>query len=160
MEFNRDSDLYAFAKNYIIAEILFFIGTGILIVFKMMFDLDITSLLEGTFLGTQSNGLFTAAGSPEQMDWIMSNILGWPISAFLALFSSLLLIAGFVVLAILIPLQIDVFSGSNAITPEALPVGVMFLLCWGFFPVFYIMRSTFIGWGKGFTRIFSGSSSK
>ncbi|MCK5346699.1 MAG: hypothetical protein KAR20_24995 [Candidatus Heimdallarchaeota archaeon] len=160
MEFKRDSDLYAFAKNYIIAEILFFLGTGILIVFKMMFDLDIHSLLKGTFLGTQSNGLFAAAGSPEQVDWIMTNILGWPVSAFLALFSSLLLIAGFAALAILIPLQIDVFTGTNAISAEALPVGLMFLICWGFFPMLYITRSTYIGWAKSFTRIFTGSPSE
>jgi hypothetical protein len=77
VELNRNSDLFVFAKNFIIAEILFFIGTGALIAYKMMFQLDIPELLEGTFLGSQSTGLFTEAGSPEQINWISTNLLGW-----------------------------------------------------------------------------------
>ena len=58
-------------------------------------------------------------------------------------------------LGILIPLQVDVFTGGNAINAEALPVGLMFLICWGLIPMLYIMRSSFIGFFKRIFGIFS-----
>jgi hypothetical protein len=129
-----------------VAEILFFIGSFILILFKVVFNLDMGELLQGTFIGSAATGLFTEAFSQAQINWILNNILLWWINAFLALFSSLLLISGFFALAILLPLGIDVFSGGNPIAVEAMPVGILFLLCWGFLPMMYVVRSTWVGW--------------
>jgi len=159
MRFKRDSTLVSFLINYIAAEILFFIGSGILVIFKMSFELDMEDILTGTFLGKSSTGLFTSAFSDTQIDWLISNIILWPINVFLALFSSLLLLSGFFALAILIPLQIEVFTGINAIDARAIPVGVMFLICWGLIPCLYIMRNTFFGWGNKIKGIFVRSPS-
>lgn len=146
LEFSRDSDIVNFIINYLVAEFLFFVGTSIIIVFKVLFNLDVGELLQGTFIGSTVTGLFTEAFSQEQIAWIFNNLLLWWINVFLALFSSLLLISGFFALAILLPLGVDVFSGSNAIAAEAMPVGILFLLCWGILPLMYIVRSSWINW--------------
>lgn len=154
MELKRNSTLVGFLINYIAAEILFFIGSAILIIYKMSFELDMEDILTGTFLGNSSTGLFTAAFSPEQIDWLMSNAILWPVNVFLALFSSLLLLSGFFALAILLPLGVDVFTGNNSVDARAIPVGIMFLLCWGIFPCLYMLRRTVFGWGNRIKRIF------
>lgn len=159
MPIKHDSSLVRFFINYLAMEILFFIGSGILAIYKMTFDVEMNEILAGTFLNSSSAGLFTTAFSPSQVNWILSNILLWPINVFLALFSSLLLLSGFFALAILIPLQIDVFSGANAINSEAISVGIMFLICWGIIPCLYIMRNTFYGWGGRIKGVFSNSPS-
>lgn len=150
LRINRESDWYQFIVNYIIAEILYFIGTGILVVTKIIFSLNMEELTNGTFLGGASSGLFTEALSPEQVDWIVNALLLWPINVLITLFSSLLLVAGFFALIILVPLQtfvenLDIFEGANAISPAAMPVGFLFLICWGAIPLAYILRSSWIG---------------
>ncbi len=146
MVLNRDSDIVNLIINYLIAEVLFFVGSFIIIIFKVVFNLNMGELLQGTFIGSAATGLFTDAFSPEQVQWIINNILLWWINVFLALFSSLLLISGFFALGILLPLGVDVFSGRNAIAAEAMPIGILFLLCWGILPLTYVIRSTWIGW--------------
>ncbi|PWI47316.1 hypothetical protein CEE45_12540 [Candidatus Heimdallarchaeota archaeon B3_Heim] len=159
MEFKRDSTLVRLLFNYLIAEILFFIGSGILVIYKMSFELDMEDLLTGTFLGSSSLGLFTEGLGSTQIDWLTTNLFLWPVNVFFALFSSLLLLAGFFALAILIPLQVDVFTGGNAIDARAVPVGIMFLICWGLFPCLYMIRSTFLDWGSKIKGVFVRSPS-
>ena len=126
---------------------------------KMMYNLDIPGLLAGTFLDSSIEGLFGQAFDTAQQEWILSAIIMWPLHMLIAFLSSLLLIAGIVALAILIPLGIDVFTGPNAIQALAIPVGVAFFICWGIFPTLYIMRSSFINYGKRISRIFNGAPS-
>ena len=158
MRIKRDSDWFVFIKNYIIAEILFFIGTGLLILMKMAYNLDVPGLLSGTFLGNSVVGLFGVALDQAQQDWIFSAIIIWPIHMFIAFLSSLLLLAGILALAILIPLQVEVFTGPNAIDALAIPVGLAFFIAWGIFPILYVVRSSITGFFKKFTGIFTGSS--
>jgi hypothetical protein len=147
LELKRDSNLFNFFKHYFISEILFFIGTGILIIIKMIFSLDMGEIMEGTFVGPASVDIFTEAFSQAQIDWLFQNLLLWWVNVFLAFFTSLLLLTGFFALAILLPLNIRIFEGPNAITAEAIPIGLLYLICWGIFPTLYIVRSTFIDWG-------------
>jgi hypothetical protein len=160
VDFSRDSNLLRFIVTYIISEILFFIGTGILIVFKVFFSIDMPEIMQGTFLGPASQGLFTEAFSTSQMNWITNNLVLWPINTFLTFYSSLLLISGFFALAILLPLQIEIFEGPNSIPAEAIPIGFLFLLCWGILPTFYILRSSLINFGSRIRSIFNQSKSK
>ncbi|MHA1967052.1 MAG: hypothetical protein ACW964_04535 [Candidatus Hodarchaeales archaeon] len=158
MELKRDSDFVNFLINFFIAEALFFIGSTILVIVKMIFSLDMETLLEGTFLGSSSSGLFSEAFSPEQINWISTNIFLWWINIFIALFSSLLLIIGFFAVAILLPLGVDIFSGGNPIAVESMPLGFLFLFCWGIFPLLYVVRSTWIGWFEKIQKKFSPST--
>lgn len=151
LKINRESDWFNFAVNYLIAEILFFVGTGILVIAKVVFSLDMGNLTRGTFLGGASSGLFTEAFSPEQITWISNAILIWPLDVLITFFSSLLLVAGFFAVIILVPLQpfvenLNIFEGANAISPAALPVGFLFLICWGIVPLSYFLRSSWKGW--------------
>jgi hypothetical protein len=154
----RDSDLVNFVINYLIAEALFFIGTMILVIVKIVTSVNMEELLVGTFLGTSSEGLFTEAFSTAQMNWIFNNLFLWWINIFLAFFSSLLLIIGFFALAILLPLGVDIFSGGNPIHPEAMPIGFLFMVFWGVFPLTYIVRSSWISLFKKVTNKFSSSN--
>lgn len=160
MEIKRDSDLVKFIINYVIAEFLFFVGTGILIVIKIVFSLDMDEVLEGTFIGPASSGVFTEAFSPQQIDWIISNLLVWWLNMFIAYFNSLLLISGLFAVAILVPLNVRIFEGPNAIQIEAMPVGFLFLIFWGIFPILYIVRSTFINWGNKIKALISPTTTE
>ncbi|MHA1975040.1 MAG: hypothetical protein ACTSW1_18765 [Candidatus Hodarchaeales archaeon] len=166
VELKRDSDLAKFLLNYLVAEVLFFVGTGILVTTKAIFAInDIDKLLEGSFLGDATNGLWGQAFSQEQINWIISNISGtWLINVFLALFSSLLLVAGFLAVVILVTVStlfdpsIKIFEGpgapKNAIPAEAMPLGFLFLFCWGLIPTLFMVRSTWIGYLSRIKNIF------
>jgi len=155
LELKRDSDLVKFFINYFIAELLFFVGTGILVIIKMVFSLNMDDILEGTFIGPASSGVFQEAFSPAQIDWIFTNLLIWWMNMFIALFNSLLLITGVFAVTILVPLDVRIFEGPNAIQIEAMPVGFLFLVFWGIFPILYIVRSTFFNWGNKIKRLIS-----
>jgi len=165
VELKRDSDLVRFLLNYLIAEFLFFIGTGILVTVKAAFAInDIDKLLEGSFLGGATNGLWGEAFSEAQIDWVISNIFTWWVNVFLALFSSLLLVAGFLAVVVLVLFStfldpsIKIFEGpgapKNAIPAEAMPLGFLFLFCWGIIPTLFMIRSTWMGYFGKIKNIF------
>ena len=158
MALKRDSDLVNFVKNYLIAEALFFIGTMILVIVKIVTSLNMEELLSGTFLGSSSAGLFTEAFSATQIDWIVNNLFLWWVNIFLTFFSSLLLIIGFFALAILLPLGVDIFSGGNPIAVESMPIGFLFVIFWGIFPLSYLLRTSWINLLKKVRNKFSFSA--
>ena len=130
----------------------------VLVIVKIVTSVDMEELLSGTFLGSSSAGLFTEAFSAAQVDWIINNLFLWWVNIFLAFFSSILLLLGFFALAILLPLGVDIFSGGNPIAVEAMPIGFLFMVCWGIFPLSYLLRSSWINLLKRVTNKFSSSN--
>ncbi|NHJ40747.1 hypothetical protein [Candidatus Hodarchaeum mangrovi] len=149
---NRNSDIVRFIVNFVIAEILFFIGTAFLGVSKMLFNINMIEVLEGSFLGDATQGLWTAAFSTNQITWLFNNLFLWWVNVLLAIFNSLLLGLGLIALMILVPLGIPIFEGpnapQNAIAIESMPVGFLFLFFWVIFPFLFILRTTWYDWIK------------
>jgi len=74
VEINRNSDIVRFVINFVISTILFFIGTVFLGISKRIFNLNMIEVLEGSFLGDATQGLWNAAFSNKEITRIFNNL--------------------------------------------------------------------------------------